>query len=131
MASFEKPAVIIDNGSYCIKAGFSCDNHPVAIFRTVVGRPNTIAGRYGRPGQYYEILIGDDAGLNAVRFTLKHLMCRRYASKPKEFLPCTAPASPPACPSILATTALISVPCTREALSITRKCGQVTLLDKY
>lgn len=57
-----KPAVIIDNGSYCIKAGFSCDNHPVAIFRTVVGRPTDIVGRYGRPGRQYEVYIGDEAG---------------------------------------------------------------------
>ncbi|XP_004932787.1 uncharacterized protein LOC101742910 [Bombyx mori] len=57
--SFEKPAVVIDNGSYNIKAGFACDNHPVSIFRTVVGRPDYLHGSYGR--QSYDVYIGDDA----------------------------------------------------------------------
>ncbi|KAG6446951.1 actin [Manduca sexta] len=57
--AFEKPVVVIDNGSYSIKAGFSCDNHPVSIFRTVVGRPNYLQGSYGK--QHYDVYIGDEA----------------------------------------------------------------------
>ncbi|XP_053624038.1 actin-3-like [Plodia interpunctella] len=56
---FEKPVVIIDNGSNMLKAGFACDNHPVSMFRTVVGRPNYLKGSYGR--KPYEVYIGDDA----------------------------------------------------------------------
>lgn len=56
--AFEKPVVVIDNGSYSIKAGFSCDNHPVSIFRTLVGRPNYLHGTYGH--EYYDVCIGDD-----------------------------------------------------------------------
>lgn len=54
--SFEKPVVVIDNGSYNIKAGFACDNHPVSIFRTVVGRPSYLRSSYGR--DYYDVYIG-------------------------------------------------------------------------
>ncbi|CAK1588121.1 unnamed protein product [Parnassius mnemosyne] len=61
--SFEKPVIVIDNGSYNIKAGFSCDNHPVSIFRNVVGRPIYLNGGYGR--EYYDVYIGDDTICNA------------------------------------------------------------------
>lgn len=57
--AFEKPAVIIDNGSYNIKAGFSCDNHPVSVFRTLVGRPKWLYGSYGK--EFYDVFIGDEA----------------------------------------------------------------------
>ncbi|XP_073957622.1 actin-like isoform X1 [Choristoneura fumiferana] len=57
--SSDKPAVIIDNGSFSIKAGFACDNHPVAMFRTAVGRPNYLHGSYGK--EPYDVFIGDEA----------------------------------------------------------------------
>ncbi|XP_050684218.1 uncharacterized protein LOC126979069 [Leptidea sinapis] len=57
--AFEKPVVVLDNGSYNIKAGFACDNHPVSIFRSIVGRPNYLRGSYGN--EYYDVFIGDDA----------------------------------------------------------------------
>ncbi|XP_068618883.1 uncharacterized protein [Battus philenor] len=57
--SLEKPTVIIDNGSFDIKAGFSCDNHPISMFRNVVGRPSYLNGSYGR--EHYDVFIGDDA----------------------------------------------------------------------
>ncbi|XP_013189188.2 uncharacterized protein LOC106133880 [Amyelois transitella] len=56
---FEKPVVIIDNGSYMLKAGFACDNHPVSMFRTVVGRPKYLMGSYGK--EPYDVFIGDEA----------------------------------------------------------------------
>ncbi|XP_063891314.1 uncharacterized protein LOC135116662 isoform X1 [Helicoverpa armigera] len=56
---FTKPVVVIDNGSYNIKAGFACDNHPVSIFRTAVGRPKFLKGTYGRTP--YEVYVGEDA----------------------------------------------------------------------
>ncbi|CAG4984683.1 unnamed protein product [Parnassius apollo] len=59
---FEKPVIVIDNGSYNIKAGFSCDNHPVSIFRNVVGRPSYLNEGYGR--EYYDVNIGDDGIYN-------------------------------------------------------------------
>lgn len=57
--SFDKPVVIIDNGSRYIKAGFSCDNNPVSIFRSAVGRPKHLNGRIGK--EYYDVFIGDEA----------------------------------------------------------------------
>ncbi|XP_075991170.1 uncharacterized protein LOC142986537 [Anticarsia gemmatalis] len=56
---FSKPGVVIDLGSYCCKAGFACDNHPVSIFRTVVGRPKNRVGFYGKVP--YDVFIGDEA----------------------------------------------------------------------
>ncbi|XP_026745227.1 actin-like [Trichoplusia ni] len=56
---FTKPVIVIDNGSYYVKAGFACDNHPVSIFRSVVGRPKYLNGTYGK--SHYEVLIGDAA----------------------------------------------------------------------
>ncbi|XP_045532038.1 actin-like [Pieris brassicae] len=57
--AFEKPAIVLDNGSYIMKAGFACDNHPVSMFRTLVGRPSYLHGSYGR--EPYDVFIGDDA----------------------------------------------------------------------
>ncbi|XP_059055392.1 uncharacterized protein LOC131849348 [Achroia grisella] len=68
--SFEKPAVVIDNGSYSIKAGFASDNHPVSMFRTVVGRPSYLKGKYGR--EAYEVFIGDNAMANLEDLELNH-----------------------------------------------------------
>ncbi|CAH0703110.1 unnamed protein product [Spodoptera exigua] len=56
---FTKPVVVIDNGSFNIKAGFACDNHPVSIFRTTVGRPKYLNGTYGKSP--YEVFVGDEA----------------------------------------------------------------------
>ncbi|XP_063393508.1 uncharacterized protein LOC134678745 [Cydia fagiglandana] len=57
--AFEKPPVIVDTGSYTIKTGFACDNHPVAIFRTAVGRPSYLNGSYGK--EPYDVYVGDAA----------------------------------------------------------------------
>ncbi|XP_039763846.1 actin-like [Pararge aegeria] len=72
--SFEKPSVVIDNGSFNIKAGFSCDNHPVTIFRTLVGRPNYLNGGYGR--EYYDVYIGDEAAAKVVNLEVDHPVVR-------------------------------------------------------
>ncbi|XP_072930276.1 actin-like [Epargyreus clarus] len=74
--SFEKPPVVIDNGSFSIKAGFACDNHPVSIFRTIVGRPNYLHGSYGK--EYYDVYIGDDAAVRVEDLELSHpVVCGR------------------------------------------------------
>ena len=40
MADFEDvPAVVIDNGSHSIRAGFAGDDAPISAFPSVVGRP--------------------------------------------------------------------------------------------
>ncbi|XP_045783947.1 actin-1-like [Maniola jurtina] len=72
--SFEKPAVVIDNGSFNIKAGFACDNHPVSMFRTLVGRPNNLKGGYGR--EYYDVYIGDEAAAKVMDLEVNHPVVR-------------------------------------------------------
>lgn len=57
--TFSGPEIVIEHGSYCCKAGFACDNHPVSIFRTVVGRPKDIQGFYGKT--LYDVYIGEEA----------------------------------------------------------------------
>lgn len=39
MSFLGSPPVIIDNGSFAIKAGFSGNDRPCALLRNVVGRP--------------------------------------------------------------------------------------------
>ena len=52
--------VVIDNGSFAIKAGFAGDDTPKSVFQSVVGRP-----KYKRAftpgGQDRDLYIGDDA----------------------------------------------------------------------
>ncbi|XP_034839353.1 actin-like [Maniola hyperantus] len=72
--SFEKPAVVIDSGSFNIKAGFACDNHPVSMFRTLVGRPNFLKGGYGR--EYYDVYIGDEAAAEVMDLEVNHPVVR-------------------------------------------------------
>jgi len=54
--------VIIDNGSGIIKAGFAGDQHPRAVFSTIVGRPRrpNVASATSLKEQY----IGDEALTN-------------------------------------------------------------------
>ncbi|KAM3956899.1 actin [Aphomia sociella] len=68
--SFEKPVVVIDNGSFNIKAGFACDNHPVCMFRSAVGRPSYLKGKYGH--EPYDVFIGDEAVAKSEDLELSH-----------------------------------------------------------
>ncbi len=53
----EIPVLVIDNGSYMMKAGFAGDDAPRASFPTLVGRP-----RFPFPGLFKkEVYVGDDA----------------------------------------------------------------------
>jgi len=55
----EKPALVIDNGSDMIKAGFSGDDAPRSVFPSIVGRPkmkNTMVGADAK-----EVYVGDEA----------------------------------------------------------------------
>ena len=36
------PALVIDNGSDTIKAGFAGDDHPKNVFSCVIGKPNEV-----------------------------------------------------------------------------------------
>jgi len=65
-------AVVIDNGSGVVKAGFNSENRPVSIFPSVVGRPRI-------PG----VIMGDNAvivgeaaekkrGILSLRYPVEH-----------------------------------------------------------
>ena len=60
-------AVVIDNGSGSIKAGFAGDDAPRSVFSTVVGRPR-VPGIMGGMDQKH-VFMGDEAkGKNDVLF---------------------------------------------------------------
>jgi len=53
------PAVVCDNGSGMVKAGFSGEDAPRTVFPSVVGRPKNPHGMIGGPKR--EFFTGDDA----------------------------------------------------------------------
>ena len=38
----EQAAIVIDNGSFEIKAGFSAEDLPICSFRSIIGRPKSM-----------------------------------------------------------------------------------------
>lgn len=55
-------ALVIDNGSGMIKAGFAGDDAPRGVFPTIVGRPRWFGGAMGYGGMgYKEAYVGDEA----------------------------------------------------------------------
>lgn len=55
----EVTAVIIDNGSGMVKAGFAGDDAPRSVFPTVVGRPKVPGIMVGLDQK--EVYVGDEA----------------------------------------------------------------------
>ena len=55
----EPKAVVIDNGSGTIKAGFAGDDAPRSVFSTVVGRPRVPGIMVGMDQQH--VFMGDEA----------------------------------------------------------------------
>jgi len=59
MAEEEKPALVVDNGSGMVKAGFSGDDAPRSVFPSIVGRPKVKSIMLG--GTDKEVFVGDEA----------------------------------------------------------------------
>jgi len=67
----EIQTLVIDNGSYMSKAGFSSDEAPRSVFPSVVGRP-----KFKQPGRQNDIFIGDEtfakAGILNLSYPIEH-----------------------------------------------------------
>jgi len=55
----QKPALVVDNGSGMVKAGFSGDDAPRSVFPSIVGRPKVKSIMLG--GTDKELFVGDEA----------------------------------------------------------------------
>jgi actin-related protein len=57
--SEDQQTVVIDNGSGVVKAGFSGEDAPRAIFPSIIGRPKTISALIGVEAK--DEYLGDEA----------------------------------------------------------------------
>ena len=70
----ESAAIVCDNGSGMVKAGFSGDDAPRCVFPSIIGRPKTKQTMMGTA--HKEFFIGDDAqarrGILTIRYPIEH-----------------------------------------------------------
>lgn len=73
----ENIPIVIDNGSYKCRAGWSCNNEPLLVFKNLLARP-----RKDRVRKDGETLIGNDiSNIEAVRFQLKSQFDRNVVTQ--------------------------------------------------
>jgi len=70
----EQQAIVCDNGSGMVKAGFAGDDAPRSVFPSIVGRPKNAAAMMGTAKK--DCYIGDDAqakrGICIIKYPIEH-----------------------------------------------------------
>ena len=70
----DKDAIVVDNGSGMVKAGFSSDEAPKSVFPSIVGVPKVKATMLGADTK--DIYVGEEAqikrGLLKLSYPIKH-----------------------------------------------------------